>query len=65
MKAEKRVTHQSLRSPVTGTVHQLVIHTIGGVVTPAQELMYIIPHDDPVEVEAWLPNKDISDEVKF
>ena len=59
IKADKRVTLQKLKSPVTGTVHQLAIHTIGGVVTPAQELMHIIPHDDPVEVEAWLPNKDI------
>ena len=59
VKADKRVTLQNLRSPVIGTVHQLSIHTIGGVVTPAQELMHIIPHYDPVEVEAWLPNKDI------
>jgi len=59
VKADKRVTLQNLRSPVTGTVHQLVIHTIGGVVTPAQELMHIIPYDDPIEVEAWLPNRDI------
>jgi membrane fusion protein, hemolysin D len=59
IKADKRVTLQKLRAPVTGTVHQLEIHTIGGVVTPAQELMQIIPYDDPIEVEAWLPNKDI------
>lgn len=59
VKADKRLTLQNLTAPVTGTVHQLAIHTIGGVVTPAQELMHIIPHDDPVEVEAWLPNKDI------
>jgi hemolysin D len=59
VKADNRVTLRNLQSPVTGTVHQLAIHTIGGVVTPAQELMHIIPHDDPVEVEAWLPNKDI------
>lgn len=59
IKADKRLTLQNLKAPVTGTVHQLAIHTIGGVVTPAQELMQIIPHDDPVEVEAWLPNKDI------
>ncbi|GJM05257.1 MAG: HlyD family type I secretion periplasmic adaptor subunit [marine bacterium B5-7] len=59
VKADNRVTLRNLTSPVTGTVHQLAIHTIGGVVTPAQELMHIIPHDDPVEVEAWLPNKDI------
>lgn len=59
IKADKRLTLQNLIAPVTGTVHQLAIHTIGGVVTPAQELMQIIPQDDPVEVEAWLPNKDI------
>ncbi len=59
VKADKRVNLQSLRAPVSGTVHQLAIHTVGGVVTPAQELMHIIPLDDPVEVEAWLPNKDI------
>jgi len=59
IKADKRVTLQKLRAPVTGTVHQLEIHTIGGVVTPAQELMQIIPYDDPIEIEAWLPNKDI------
>lgn len=59
VKAEQRVTSQKLTAPVTGTVHQLAIHTIGGVVTPAQELMHIVPDEDAIEVEAWLPNKDI------
>lgn len=59
VKAEKRVTLQKLVAPVSGKVHQLAVHTIGGVVTPAQELMHIVPDDDAVEVEAWLPNKDI------
>lgn len=32
---------------------------MGGVVTPAQELMVILPTDDPLEVEAFVENKDI------
>jgi hemolysin D len=59
VKAEQRVTSQQLTAPVSGMVHQLAIHTIGGVVTPAQELMHIVPDEDAIEVEAWLPNKDI------
>ena len=59
IKADKRVTLQKLIAPVSGKVHQLAVHTIGGVVTPAQELMHIVPDEDAVEVEAWLPNKDI------
>jgi len=59
VKAKKRVTLQKLIAPVSGKVHQLAVHTIGGVVTPAQELMHIVPDEDAVEVEAWLPNKDI------
>lgn len=59
IKAEQRISLQMLRAPVGGTVHQLVVHTVGGVVTPAQELMQIIPDNDAIEVEAWVPNKDI------
>ena len=59
VKAEKRVTLHKLVAPVSGKVHRLAVHTIGGVVTPAQELMHIVPDKDAIEVEAWLPNKDI------
>ncbi|EOF7414816.1 HlyD family type I secretion periplasmic adaptor subunit [Salmonella enterica] len=48
-----------IKAPVTGKVQQLNIHTIGGVVTPAQPLMVIVPSDKTVEVEASLENKDI------
>jgi hemolysin D len=59
VKAEKRVTLQTLAAPVAGRVHQMMVHTIGGVVTPAQTLMHIVPADEAIEIEAWLPNKDI------
>jgi hemolysin D len=59
IKADKRVTLQLLKSPVTGFVHQLAVHTVGGVVTPAQELMHIVPDKDAFEIEAWIQNRDI------
>jgi hemolysin D len=49
----------SLTSPVDGTVQQLNIHTVGGVVPPAQPLMQIVPDEDTVEVEATLENRDV------
>src|SRR5205823_8033505 len=39
VKARQRAGLQTLRAPVSGTVEQLAVHTIGGVVTPAQTLM--------------------------
>ena len=58
-KAQNLNEKQLLTAPVAGTVKQLVMNTIGGVVTPAQVLMEIVPQDDVMMVEAWLPNKDI------
>lgn len=58
-KANQRQGLQTLRSPIAGTVQELKIHTIGGVVTPAQELMKIVPFQDALEAEVVIPNKDI------
>jgi len=49
----------TLRAPVDGSVQQLTVHTLGGVVPAAQALMSIVPKDDPVEIESFLQNKDI------
>ncbi|AWM10957.1 HlyD family type I secretion periplasmic adaptor subunit [Bradyrhizobium symbiodeficiens] len=58
-KAEQRAKLQSLTAPVSGTVQQLAVHTIGGVVTPAQALMVIVPVDSSLEIEASVNNRDI------
>ena len=42
-----------------GTVQQLAVHTVGGVVTAAQQLMAIVPADSRLEVEAMVSNRDI------
>ena len=58
-KSHRRRQFQQLRSPVSGTVQQLAVTTIGGVVQPAQPLMVIVPDGSDVEVEAMILNKDI------
>jgi hemolysin D len=57
-KADQRDRLMTLRAPVDGTVQQLAVHTVGGVVTPAQELLAIVPQE-ALEVEASVLNKDI------
>jgi hemolysin D len=59
IKAESRTRLQSLRAPEDGVVQQLAIHTVGGVVTPAQALMAIVPADSQMEIEAMVSNRDI------
>jgi len=58
-KANQRRQQQVLTAPVAGTVQQLAIHTVGGVVTPAQELLRIVPANAAIEVEALVQNRDI------
>ena len=58
-KAERRTKLQLLTAPVDGVVQQLAVHTVGGVVTPAQQLAVIVPADAILEVEAMVSNRDI------
>src|SRR5260221_759919 len=59
IKAEQRSQSQVLSSPVDGVVQQLQVTTIGGVVTPAQQLMVVVPADSRLEIEAMVQNRDI------
>ena len=58
-KAGQRADFQRLTTPIDGVVQELTVHTVGGVVTPAQELLIVVPQDHPVEVEAQVENKDV------
>lgn len=58
-KAQRRNRLQRLLAPADGTVQQLVLHTVGGVVESARTLMVIVPDHDEIEVEAHVLNKDI------
>lgn len=59
IKARQRSRLMKLTSPVDGSVQQMAIHTVGGVVTPAQTLMVVVPADHALETEAFIENKDI------
>ena len=48
-----------LTSPIDGSVQQLAVHTVGGVVPATQALMLIVPKENKVEVQAFVENKDI------
>ncbi len=58
-KAGQKADLQRLMSPIDGVVQQLAVHTVGGVVTPAQQLLIVVPQDHPVEAEAQVENKDV------
>ena len=57
-KATRRAGLVRLTAPVDGTVQQLAVHTVGGVVEPARTLMAIVPTRGNIEVEAKVLNKD-------
>jgi hemolysin D len=59
LRADSHSKLLKLTAPVDGTVQQLTVHTVGGVVPAAQPLMQIVPKENRVEVEAFLENKDI------
>lgn len=50
---------QSIISPTAGYVAKLMINTIGGVVTPAEKLISIVPKDSPLIVKVNVLNQDI------
>ena len=67
--AERRVAAQDqlnridIRAPTAGVIHQLAVHTLGGVIRAGDVVMEIVPDADELLVEARLPPKDI-DQVK-
>lgn len=59
IKAEKRRKLMTIKSPIDGTIQLSSITTVGQVITAGAELMRIVPKDTPLEIEAYLPNRDI------
>jgi hemolysin D len=59
IKAEQRTRLLELTAPVDGVVQQLAVHTVGGVVTPAQALLVVVPLESRLEIEAMVSNRDI------
>lgn len=57
---EDRVTRTSVRSPVDGTVKQLLVNTVGGVVKPGMDILEIVPADKNILIETKIKPSDIA-----
>lgn len=57
---EDRVKRTAVVSPVRGTVKQILVNTVGGVIQPGMDLVEIVPLDDSLLVEAKVRPSDIA-----
>ena len=57
--AEDQLKRIDIRAPQSGFVHQLTVHTVGGVVSPGEQIMLIVPSLDLLNVEAKIQPQDI------
>ncbi len=56
---EDQLNRIDIRSPIDGTIHQLAIFTIGGVVRPGETLMRVVPNNDELTFEVRIQPRDI------
>jgi adhesin transport system membrane fusion protein len=57
---EDRLKRTAVRSPVNGTVNQILVNTVGGVIQPGMDLIEIVPLEDSLLVEAGIKPADIA-----
>ncbi|NTB95965.1 HlyD family type I secretion periplasmic adaptor subunit [Agrobacterium tumefaciens] len=57
--AEDQLKRVDILAPQDGVVHQLSVHTVGGVVAPGEQIMMIVPEVDKLVVEAKVAPQDI------
>lgn len=56
---QERLRRTEIRAPQAGIVHELLVHTVGGVIAPGETLMYIVPQDDDLSVTVRLSPMDV------
>jgi HlyD family secretion protein len=57
--AEAKLKRTEVRAPSAGSVHQLAVHTIGGVIAPGADMMAIVPELDELVIDAHVRPEDI------
>jgi len=62
--AEDQLRRIDLRAPITGYVHQLAVHTVGGVIANGETVMVIVPKTNDLVVEAKVAPQDIDQIVR-
>jgi HlyD family secretion protein len=59
--AEDQLTHVDIRAPQTGRVHELAVHTVGGVIAEGETIMLIVPDSDALSIQAKVSPNDIDE----
>ncbi len=62
--AEDQLRRIDIRAPQDGVVHQLAVHTVGGVISPADALMLVVPQADDMAIEVKVAPQDI-DQIRI
>jgi membrane fusion protein, type I secretion system len=62
--AEDQLKRVDIRAPQDGMVHQLSVHTVGGVIGQGEQIMLIVPESDALDVEAKIQPQDI-DQIRI
>ncbi len=57
--AKDELRRVDIRAPRSGYVHQLAVHTVGGVIGPGETAMLIVPQEDLLIIEAQIPPTDV------
>lgn len=57
--AADQLQRQEIRAPISGTVYQLAVHTVGGVIGPGEEIMLIVPDNGLLVVEAQISPMEV------
>lgn len=62
--AEDQLKRIDIRAPQDGTIHQLSVHTVGGVVNAAEPIMLVVPAADDLVIEVRIAPQEI-DQLKI
>src|SRR5205823_5204053 len=57
--AQDQLNRVDIRAPQDGVVHQLSVHTVGGVIAQGEQIMLIVPESDALDVEAKIAPQEI------
>jgi len=62
LKTDKTIIDRAaIRAPTSGTIHKMEVFTVGGVISPSQELMQVVPENSALEIEASLETRYVDD----
>lgn len=59
--AEDQLARTEIRAPQSGLVQELAVHTVGGVITPGEALMLIVPEEDRLVIDAMVAPASVDD----